>query len=310
MNKFIKEYFNYSQREKRGILILLIIILLAFVFPKVHHEFKKQELWDYTEFETQIDKFIAEQVEIKKKPNSEAKIKGELFFFDPNTLDKIGFLQLGFSKKQTNTIINYRKAGGVFKKPGDFKKVYGISEKMHKIIQPYVRIKDINPKKKYEEKSLAQEIARESYDDYIEKVKENIIFKEVEINSADSLLLTTVRGIGPVFAKRIINYRNYLGGFHSLVQLKEVFGIDDSVYNGIAENLIVDTAFIRKIDLNNAEFKAINKHPYISYAQTKSIFKYRDIMGEFSSLNNLIENNLIDTLTYYKVKPYLVLIKN
>ncbi len=310
MNKSVKKYFNYSQREKRGVIVLLVLILLAFIFPKVHQKFKKQEIWDYTEFETQIDKFVAYHSIIDKEPTKNVKSVVSLFSFDPNTLDRIGFEQLGLSGKQANTIVKYRNAGGVFREATDFKKVYGISGKEFKRLQPYINIKSIDPKKKYKQKFINNEKKESGSDSLVINAKTFTAFKEIEINSADSLLLLTVNGIGPIYAKRIISYRNYLGGFHSISQLKEIYGMNDTVFNKITASLIVDSALIRKIDLNSAEFKVINKHPYISYAQTKAIFKYKDLMGEFNSITALIENNLLDTLTYNKVKPYLLLSAN
>ena len=128
----------------------------------------------------------------------------------------------------------------------------------------------------------------------------------MELNAADSGALDKLPGIGPAFAKRIIRYRTILGGYYSVNQLNEVYGIKPETFEKIKKFLYVDTSLIRKIDLNIADFKEINAHPYISFEQTKSIMKYRN-RHRIISLQQLEEAFAFTADELMKLRPYLEL---
>jgi len=109
----------------------------------------------------------------------------------------------------------------------------------------------------------------------------------IEINTADSALLVRLYGIGPSFAGRILKYRGMLGGFFSTEQLLEVYGMDSSRYNGILENIHVDTSQISKISVNEADFKTLLHHPYLDYETVKLIVNYRDHVGPITCSDTL-----------------------
>jgi DNA uptake protein ComE-like DNA-binding protein len=117
--------------------------------------------------------------------------------------------------------------------------------------------------------------------------------KILEINSADSLQLLDLPGIGPSFAKRIIKYRQMLGGFASTGQLREVYGMDSARLAGFIGLVRVDTSLIRKLDLNKATFKELLAHPYLEYEQVKSIVRFRDKKGTIGSPGELWEAGIL-----------------
>ena len=128
--------------------------------------------------------------------------------------------------------------------------------------------------------------------------------KKIELNSADSAGLDSLPGIGPVFAKRIIKYRDLLGGYYSINQLSEVFGIPPELVGKIYNYIIVDTLKIRKLLLNSADFKKVNAHPYISFDQTKVIFKLRTRQKIIVS-DQLLENKIFTSEEIIKLRHYL-----
>ena len=111
--------------------------------------------------------------------------------------------------------------------------------------------------------------------------------KLIEINSADSIILDELPGIGPAFARRIIKYREMLGGFAYPEQLKEVYGMDSARLSGFIKLIRVDTSRIRKIDINTATFKELLAHPYLEYDQVKAIARFRDKKGMLVSPEEL-----------------------
>jgi len=130
----------------------------------------------------------------------------------------------------------------------------------------------------------------------------------IELNKADSASLDQLPGIGPVFAKRIIKYRTILGGYYSVNQIAEVYGMKPDIVDKIQKFLTVDTSEIKKIDLNIAEFKEINAHPYISYEQTKVICKFR-ARNKLLSLKQLLDLNIFNSDELLKLRPYLLFSK-
>jgi competence ComEA-like helix-hairpin-helix protein len=124
---------------------------------------------------------------------------------------------------------------------------------------------------------------------------------KIELNSADSIGLIELKGIGSAFAKRILKYRTILGGFINVEQLKEVYGFTDELYEQILPFIKVDANLITKININKDDFKIINKHPYLSYELTKTICEWRrKTLITATNLKEIINDNTV----YNKVLPY------
>jgi DNA uptake protein ComE-like DNA-binding protein len=115
----------------------------------------------------------------------------------------------------------------------------------------------------------------------------------IELNSADSAGLLPLPGIGPVFAGRIISYRELLGGYHHTGQLSEVYGMRPETIELIDQYLNIDTSLICKIPLNTASFRQLLRHPYLEYDDVKAIVNYRDVMGRITSLQEIKEHALL-----------------
>lgn len=128
----------------------------------------------------------------------------------------------------------------------------------------------------------------------------------VELNSADSLDLVQLYNIGPVFARRILRYRERLGGFCSVEQLKEVYGMDSVRYGSLLPYVRIDTTQIHRIDINSASLDQLKRHPYLDYYQAKAIVQLRDKVGPFQEVEDLRNIPTIEIATYNKIAPYLL----
>lgn len=126
----------------------------------------------------------------------------------------------------------------------------------------------------------------------------------LDINSADSLQWISLPGIGPAFAKRILAYREKLGGFYSLEQLKEVYGLDSTWVNHQTKYLRIGQGVYRKISLQKTEWKDF-RHPYLPYAQAKIFLSYRKHHPEIQSFQELDNIQLLDKNVWNKLRPYL-----
>jgi competence ComEA-like helix-hairpin-helix protein len=127
----------------------------------------------------------------------------------------------------------------------------------------------------------------------------------IELNSADTFELQRLRGIGPGYARRIVRYRERLGGFYSISQLLEIWGMDSAKYNAISEHLSVNKDSVKTMNLNCATFKELLAHPYFPFETTRAIMLYRKDHKKFSSLSELKKIDIISDSAYRKMIIYL-----
>jgi DNA uptake protein ComE-like DNA-binding protein len=127
----------------------------------------------------------------------------------------------------------------------------------------------------------------------------------LDINTCDSASLEALPGIGPVLSARIIKYRNLLGGFAAVQQLKEVYGLTEETYDLISGRIYADTAAIRKINMNTADYKKLIRMPYFEKYEVTAILKYRELQGRIGGMDDLIENKLIAEDKALRLKHYL-----
>jgi len=284
----LKDFFHFSQTERRGIIALLIILFLLIISPLFFSYFKDDKPTDFSAFEKEIIAFENSRVIEKDSihsgqtdlPNPKNKIIP--FEFDPNNLPDEKWKALGLNNKQIKVIKNYEAKGGKFYKKEDLKKIYSIKSEEYSLLEPFIRIAD-NNRKKVELTSV------------------------IEINSADSMELLKIKGISPWLAKGIIKYRNLLGGFANKEQLLEVYHLDSAKYIRIEKFITVNKSLIKKINLNSATFGQLNNHPYIKYEIASLIVNYRQKHGDFKTLDEL--RNLGKTINdhYEKLAPYFFL---
>ncbi|MBS1521274.1 MAG: helix-hairpin-helix domain-containing protein [Bacteroidetes bacterium] len=127
----------------------------------------------------------------------------------------------------------------------------------------------------------------------------------IELNSADSAKLTELKGIGPSFARRIVNYRNRLGGFISKEQLKELFGMDDDRYAEIQAQVSVDPSHIQKIHINKVDFDGLKYFPYLTFKQMNAIVQFREQHGDYASLSDMRNIVILNDEILRKIEPYI-----
>ena len=175
-------------------------------------------------------------------------------------------------------MINFKQKGGKFYKKEDLKKIYSISDELYNKLEPYISI---------------------------ERDENEISI--IELNSATKEQLKKIRGIGEKTAERLIVYRTQLGGYSNLNQLDDVYGLDSTIKNNKTTYFIINTEVLSKIRINNITFKELLYHPYCDYNTTKKIINYREMHGDFISIEQILENNLIKAKQYRKIAPYLTL---
>ncbi len=317
LSEFILHYFSFTKKERRSAIALLTIIaLLAFVpmlFPLV---FVQKHVRDEA-FEKDILALTEKQE--KEETNSwqdngnessnfyQSKnydksdryvFRGTMFSFDPNTIVEAGWKKLGLRDKTIATILNFRNKGGKFYKAEDIGKIWGLHQDEYERLLPYVNITSIE-KKQYPQYAKT-EYEKTSYG------SKPYAPKTVEINSADTNALIALPFIGSKLAFRITNFRDKLGGFTSVEQIGETWGLQDSVFQKIKARFTCDVTKIKKLNIN-IEDVALLRHPYIKWNIANVIVQYHKQHGNYKSVNDLLLTGAIDETLLKKIEPYLTI---
>lgn len=215
--------------------------------------------------------------------------------FDPNTATESDLLGLGLEERTVKNLLNYRKNKGVFHKKEDLRKLYAFSDIDFIRIEKFVQFTDTH---NVTEKPPTID-SKGSVNNTIEKNRSIVI----DVNTASQDDLLQIRGIGSIFAARIINHRDKLGGFATMEQLKEVY-LPDSTLHNIAPNLKLKTFVSRKLHINKAAPDALT-HPYLTRKQAESLVRYRLNHGEFKTINDIKQTGLFSDTDLEKLRPYM-----
>jgi DNA uptake protein ComE-like DNA-binding protein len=126
----------------------------------------------------------------------------------------------------------------------------------------------------------------------------------IELNSADTTALAELPGIGVKLAQRIINFRDRLGGFYSVDQVGETYGLADSIFKKIKPYLHINGG-VKKININTATRDELKLHPYIKWNLANILVEYRNQHGHYKSLEELKNISSIEETLFLKIAPYL-----
>ncbi|MFM8485404.1 MAG: helix-hairpin-helix domain-containing protein, partial [Bacteroidota bacterium] len=194
-----------------------------------------------------------------------------LFPFDPNLASRDELLQLGLSEKVAGNICNYRDKGGVFRKPDDLGKIWSLQPADFERLKPYISL------------------GKEGRGDVDKKTPQHKQAEDgpLDLNTADSEAFQKLPMIGEKRAAQIIRYRDALGGFVSVTQLSEMYGLPDSIFALISPRLKIGEPSLRRISLNSGTAQQLEAHPYISRRQAEIIVSYRDQHGSYKSAEDL-----------------------
>ncbi|PJB14273.1 MAG: hypothetical protein CO118_09445 [Flavobacteriales bacterium CG_4_9_14_3_um_filter_32_8] len=215
--------------------------------------------------------------------------KVSYFNFDPNTISKEQWGNLGFKDWQIKVIFNYKEKGGKWKTKADVKKIYGLAEADYLKLEPFILLPDaISPSEKVTSKKA-----------YTTKVN---------INTATANELTNLKGIfSEKYAEIIIKYRTELGGFVRKEQLKEVWNLKEETYNEFINQVELGNNLPKQLNINKASAEELKVHPYINWNIANAIVKYRKSNGNFKKVEDIKKIQIIDAETFLKIAPYLTI---
>jgi DNA uptake protein ComE-like DNA-binding protein len=287
------KFFYLQKSDRRVILLLLGIIVAALVVGY---------FFDGEPEEAAMEEVPAQKAEKQQHPKAsyyqgEPK-QPELFPFDPNTADSTQLLRLGLQPWQVRNIYKYRAAGGIYREPSDFARLYGLTLKQYRQLEPYIRIsEDYQPAARF----ISKDVTMEERDTMRYPVKlqpqERIV-----LNTADTAQLRKVPGIGHYFARKIVEYRERLGGYVCVQQLLEIEDFPDTAVNYF---IIPDDTQLRKLNLNRLSLNELKRHPYISFYQARAIVDYRRLHGPLESLQQLSLSRDFPPEAIRRLAPYV-----
>lgn len=217
----------------------------------------------------------------------------EQFPFDPNTASEQDLLRLGLPGALVKRLLHYREKGGAFFQKSDFRKLYGLTDIDYARLEPFI--------------SIASAAVAPRPASYAVGHSTFAAPTTLDINGATAEEWQRLPGIGAGRAQKILRFREKLGGFVSVQQVGETFGLPDSVFQPIANRLAMHTPVYRKIDLNSVTEDELNRHPYFNFKQAKLIIAYREQHGPYTAVSDLERiAAFADKAWLERVKPYLM----
>jgi len=312
----VKDYFTFTAKERNGLIIMLLFSAVIFLSSRLFTAKKipintnsfQRELADLkiavdssrnNESYRRNDNYV-DYARPQQYKNSDYS-KGELFDFDPNTLDINGWRRLGVREKTINTIQHFLAKGYKFRQPEDIKKVYGLSQRDAERLIPFIHIlqKETSANRYLSNRGNSTTPANATTE--IKKIQ------LIDINTADTTAFIALPGIGHKLAARIINFRQKLGGFSSVAQLGETYGIPDSTFQDIKPHLQCNTSVLKTININTADINELRAHPYLRWNIANAIINYRQQHGVYKSVEDIRKIDIVTDELYNKIAPYLTI---
>lgn len=289
-----RDWFTFSKQDQRGILLLAVLIIIVLILLWTKPMWQHQKPYEpYTP-----DSLL---LSLTEQHQEDTPIKVALHPFDPNTADSLELLSVGLPPYVTRNILRYRKAGGVFRKPSDLARIYGMHDTIFAHVEPYITI----PTKKHTTElpysATSPDTARREhpYADYMRsKYKPG---KFVDLNTADTTELMKIPGIGSVSAKHIVDYRRALGGFHTIKQVHEAYDLPEHLGDWVH----ISTPTIKKLHVNKEPLSQLKVHPYLTFYQARAIVELRKREGHIRSTNQLLFLKEFTEADIARLAPYL-----
>jgi DNA uptake protein ComE-like DNA-binding protein len=272
MTPKLKKFFNFNLGQRKGIFGLFgIIIVLQILYVFV----------DFTPSETTNNdkqQWLAVQPQIDSLKSENQQYVNEIHLFNPNFITDFKGYKLGMKTAEIDRLLAFRKTNKYVNSAKEFQTVTKISDSLLAKISPYFKFPD------WVNERHSNGYQNNKFQKYPEK--EKIVVKD--INQATKEDLMKISGIGDAISDRILNEKTKFGGFVSMLQINDIFGLSPEVIEKINESFkIFNQPIIKKLDINNATLDELKKFPYFNYGLARKIIIYRSMNGDFKDAENL-----------------------
>lgn len=287
-------FLHKSDRQVLLVFLLLVVVMTSGIFVL---DLFEGETTDDVAAMPEREKATVSNIllPVTDDPTTVVTRRKERFPFDPNTADSSQLLRLGLEPWQVRNIYKYRAAGGIYRQKEDFARLYGLTLKEYRELEPYIRISaDYQPAERFVKATPeVRDTAR-----YPHKLADGMT---IDLSLADTAQLKRVPGIGSHFARAIVHYRQRLGGYVSIDQLSEIDGFpaEAKSYFTIGHDSVV------RLNLNRLSVNELRHHPYLNYYQARTIVDYRRQHGPLKSLDDLRLLRDFPAETLQRLQPYV-----
>lgn len=269
----IKSFFKYSRQQRTGVFLLFIIIIalqLAYFFvdfSSFSKESPEKEKW--LSLQSQIDSLKQEKLDYVPK----------IYPFNPNFITDYKGYKLGMSVPEIDRLLAFRKQNKYVNSAKEFQAVTKVSDSLLNVISPYFKFPDwVKNKKEFKD--------YKKYPNTAFAKKEKIVI--IDINQATQEDLIKIYGIGEAISIRILKFKESLGGFVSMEQMNDVWGLSPEVIENLNTHFKISaTPTVKKIDINNASIKELSLFPYFKYPISKNIVTFRSMNGDIKNIEDL-----------------------
>lgn len=304
--KYGQAMLHWTKDERRFLIVLSILLLSVTTgsivywwwfdkenIPSIDTEQKKA----FLQFQEEAEKLTAQD---RNRADSSDLQSAGLFPFDPNHADSLTLRKLGLPAWQIGNLMKYRRKGGVWRSPDDFARLYGLTPKEFERLRPYIRIQSADARRHYATPESRSPTSRENAVPNQPRQEKYAEGTRLPLNAADTTQLKGIPGIGSYKARKIVDYRERLGGFVSPTQLEEI----EDMPPGLERWFVADGASPRRIAINRATFKQLVRHPYLSYEQTRTIVNHIRKYGPLRSWRELRLYPEFSEKDFQRLEPY------
>ena len=272
MNK-LKSLFVFTSDQRKGIFALLFfIIALQFAYFFVDFSIPTNE-------DPEEQKWLSLQPQVDSMKMDIANKRPKMYLYNPNFITDYKGYKLGMSVDEIDRLLAFRKENKYVNSSQEFQNVTKISDSLLNVMSPYFKFPDwVNNKKEYKE--------FKKYPNQAFAKNEKIVL--IDINQATKEDLIKIYGIGEAISVRILKEEEVLGGFVSMEQMKDVWGLSPEVIENLNSHFKVSVLpNFKKIDINNASLKELSQFYYFKYPLAKEIVTYRSMKGNISNIEDL-----------------------
>ncbi|MCC9165977.1 ComEA family DNA-binding protein [Pontibacter harenae] len=313
---WIRRYFGFSKRETNGFLVLISLMVLLTAAPFLFQKFYASDNSSFGSPQDQqtLDSLVAhleaKQPEKGNYSNYKTVPTVALRPFNPNELSVEQWQAFGLPKYLAQRILNYRSKVGDLTYKAELAKIYGLPDSIFQRLYPYIQLPENKPDKYNRREGIAGNNSPrpEPNPNWNTNKRERFILAPFNINAADTTQLKQIRGIGSKLSARIVKYRDGLGGFHSMRQLQEVYGLQPETVDSLQKYTFVPDVYApQQLPLNAVTADELKAHPYISSNVARAIVAYREQHGLYKRVEDVQQVKLISKDLFEKLKPYLTL---
>ena len=241
MHHLWKDYLYFSRKERIALIVLFAVVALLFTLPRIFPIPHSTTLLpspptSLTQQQT-LDNAI-QSTNNNSQISDQRSANQQLQSFDPNTASYERLLELGLREKVARTLINYRNKGGRFRYPEDLRKIYGLKPEEADRLVPYVTI----PQTHIRHQTSPNQTSINPTSAIGKSANPAKFFSLTNVNTATAEDWRRFPGIGEVLSRRIVAFRHKLGGFQTIEQVQQTYGLPPEVFEKMLPYLRIDTS--------------------------------------------------------------------